>query len=109
MPLQVVACEHYFEDATRFRKWVVEQFSLGNQIITEMMDDQAQAWTKVDSGKNQQDTFKALNSLLLDRGAHMTEAISKLKPGQVCNYLAPEILLLHYFHIHEIDRALFRF
>ena len=86
MNMQVVACEHYFEDATHFRKWVMEQFTMGNQIVTEMMDDQAKTWIRVDSGKNQQETFQALSSLLLDRGAHMIEAISKLKLGQVCKY-----------------------
>ena len=88
MQIPVVACEHYFEDATHLRRWVMDQFSLGNQIVTEMMDNQAQEWTKVEPGRNQQDTFKALSSLLLDRGAHMAEAVSKLKPGQVCNHLS---------------------
>ena len=85
MQIPVVACEYYFEDAMRLRRWVMDQFSLGNQIVTEMMDNQAQEWTKVEPGKNQQDTFQALSSLLLDRGAHMAEAVSKLKPGQVCD------------------------
>ena len=85
MLIPVVAVEHYFEDATRLRKWVMDQFSLGNQIVTEVMDDQAQEWTKAEQGKNQQDTFQVLSSLLLDRGAHMAEAVSKLKPGQVCD------------------------
>ena len=83
MQISVVAVEHYFEDATRLRKWVTEQFRLGNQIVTEMMDKQAQEWTKVEPGKNQQDTFQALSSLLLDRGAHMAEAVSKMTHGQV--------------------------
>ena len=87
MQIPVVAVEHYFEDATRLRKWVMDQFRLGNQIVTEMMDNQAQEWTKVEPGKNQQDTFQALSSLLLDRGAHMAEAVSKLIDGQVCNQL----------------------
>ena len=87
MQIPVVAVEHYFEDATRLRKWVMDQFRLGNQIVTEVMDNQAQEWTKVEPGKNQQDTFQALSSLLLDRGAHMAEAVSKLKHGQVCNQL----------------------
>ena len=85
MLIPVVAVEHYFEDATRLRKWVMDQFRLGNQIVTEVMDDQAQEWTKAEQGKNQQDTFQVLSSLLLDRGAHMAEAVSKLKPGQVCD------------------------
>ena len=85
MQIPVVAVEHYFEDAMRLRKWVMDQFRLGNQIVTEVMDDQAQEWTKVEPGKNQQDTFQVLSSLLLDRGAHMAEAVSKLKPGQVCD------------------------
>ena len=87
MQISVVAVEHYFEDATRLRKWVTDQFRLGNQIVTEMMDNQAQEWTKVEPGKNQQDIFQALSSLLLDRGAHMAEAVSKLIHGQVCNQL----------------------
>ena len=87
MQISVVAVEHYFEDATRLRKWVLDQFRLGNQIVTEVMDNQAQEWTKVEPGKNQQDTFQALSSLLLDRGAHMAEAVSKLIHGQVCNQL----------------------
>ena len=87
MQISVVAVEHYFEDATRLRKWVTDQFRLGNQIVTEVMDNQAQEWTKVEPGKNQQDTFQALSSLLLDRGAHMAEAVSKLIHGQVCNQL----------------------
>ena len=87
MQIPVVAVEHYFEDATRLRKWVMDQFRLGNQIVTEVMDNQAQEWTKVEPGKNQQDTFQALSSLLLDRGAHMAEAVSKLIHGQVCNQL----------------------
>ena len=87
MQISVVAVEHYFEDATRLRKWVTEQFRLGNQIVTEMMDNQAQEWTKVEPGKNQQDTFQALSSLLLDRGAHMAEAVSKMTHGQVYSQL----------------------
>ena len=87
MQISVVAVEHYFEDATRLRKWVTEQFRLGNQIVTEMMDNQAQEWTKMGPGKNQQDTFQALSSLLLDRGAHMAEAVSKMTHGQVCSQL----------------------
>ena len=94
MQIPVVACEHYFEDATHLRRWVMDQFSLGNQIVTEMMDNQAQEWTKVEPGRNQQDTFKALSSLLLDRGAHMAEAVSKLKPGQVCNHLSQKTFLI---------------
>ena len=87
MQISVVAVEHYFEDATRLRKWVTEQFRLGNQIVTEMMDNQAQEWTKMGPGKNQQDTFQALSSLLLDRGAHMAEAVSKMTHGQVYGQL----------------------
>ena len=87
MQISVVAVEHYFEDATRLRKWVTEQFRLGNQIVTEMMDNQAQEWTKMGPGMNQQDTFQALSSLLLDRGAHMAEAVSKMTHGQVYNQL----------------------
>ena len=83
MQISVVAVEHYFEDATRLRKWVTEQFRLGNQIVTQMMDTQAQEWTKLGPGKNQQDTFQTLSSLLLDRGAHMAEAVSKMTQGQV--------------------------
>ena len=83
MQISVVAVEHYFEDATRLRKWVTEQFRLGNQIVTQMMDTQAQEWTKMGPGKNQQDTFQTLSSLLLDRGAHMAEAVSKMTHGQV--------------------------
>lgn len=86
MNMQVVAFVHYFEDASKFRKWAMEQFTMGNQIVTEMMDDQAKIWLQVDSGKNQKETYQVLGSLLLDRGAHMMEAISKLKPGQVCTY-----------------------
>ena len=87
MQISVVAVEHYFEDATRLRKWVTEQFRLGNQIVTQMMDTQAQEWTKMGPGKNQQDTFQTLSSLLLDRGAHMAEAISKMTHGQVYGQL----------------------
>ena len=83
MQISVVAVEQYFEDATRLRKWVTEQFRLGNQIVTQMMDTQAQEWTKMGPGKNQQDTFQTLSSLLLDRGAHMAEAVSKMTHGQV--------------------------
>ena len=88
MQISVVAVEHYFEDATRLRKWVTEQFRLGNQIVTQMMDTQAQEWTKMGPGKNQQDTFQALSSLLLDRGAYMAEAVSKMTHGQVCSKLS---------------------
>ena len=87
MQISVVAVEHYFEDATRLRKWVTEQFRLGNQIVTQMMDTQAQEWTKLGPGKSQQDTFQTLSSLLLDRGAHMAEAVSKMTHGQVYNQL----------------------
>ena len=87
MQISVVAVEHYFEDATRLRKWVTEQFRLGNQIVTQMMDTQAQEWTKMGPGKNQQDTFQTLPSLLLDRGAHMAEAVSKMTHGQVYGQL----------------------
>ena len=87
MQISVVAVEHYFEDATRLRKWVTEQFRLGNQIVTQMMDTQAQEWTKMGPGKNQQDTFQTLSSLLLDRGAHMAEAVSKMTHGQVYSQL----------------------
>ena len=87
MQISVVAVEHYFEDATRLRKWVTEQFRLGNQIVTQMMDTQAQEWTKMGPGKNQQDTFQTLSSLLLDRGAHMAEAVSKMTHGQVYGQL----------------------
>ena len=88
MQISVVAVEHYFEDATRLRKWVTEQFRLGNQIVTQMMDTQAQEWTKMGPGKNQQDTFQTLSSLLLDRGAHMAEAVSKMTHGQVYGQLS---------------------
>ena len=87
MQISVVAVQHYFEDATRLRKWVTEQFRLGNQIVTQMMDTQAQEWTKMGPGKNQQDTFQTLSSLLLDRGAHMAEAVSKMTHGQVYGQL----------------------
>ena len=87
MQISVVAVQHYFEDATRLRKWVTEQFRLGNQIVTQMMDTQAQEWTKLGPGKNQQDTFQTLSSLLLDRGAHMAEAVSKMTHGQVYGQL----------------------
>ena len=84
---QVIAFESYFEDAARFRKWAMEKFSTGEEIITAKMDDQTRGYLRVDSSKNQQETHQILHSLLLDRGAHMLEAISKLQPNQVCRYL----------------------
>ena len=87
MQISVVAVEHYFEDATRLRDWVLEQFRLGNHIVPQMMDHQAQEWTKLGPGKTQQETFRTLSSLLLDRGAHMAEAVSKMTHGQVYGQL----------------------
>ena len=87
MNAKVVAFEHYFQDGSKLCKWAMDKFSLGEEVIMMKMDDPTRGWLQVDSGKNQQETHNLLSSLLLDRGAHMLEAIGKLKPNQVCNYL----------------------
>ena len=87
MNAKVIAFEHYFQDGSKFCKWAMDKFSLGEEVVMMKMDDPTKGWLQVDSGKNQQETHQLLSSLLLDRGAHMLEAISKLKPNQVCNYL----------------------
>ena len=87
MNAKVVAFEHYFQDGSKLCKWAMDKFSLGEEVVMMKMDDPTRGWLQVDSGKNQMETHNLLSALLLDRGAHMLEAIGKLKPNQVRNYL----------------------
>ena len=87
MNAKVIAFEHYFQDGSKLCKWAMDKFSLGEEVVMMKMDDPTRGWLQVDSGKNQMETHNLLSALLLDRGAHMLEAIGKLKPNQVSHYL----------------------
>ena len=96
MNAKVVAFEHYFQDGSKLCKWAMDKFSLGEEVIMMKMDDSTRGWLQVDSRKNQMETHNLLSALLLDRGAHMLEAIGKLKSHQVCNYFLQFYFVFHF-------------
>ena len=79
----VVAFEHFFDYNGKNQKWVMDQMNFNANIVVDHQDDDAKKWARTDSNLNQGETFLSLANLLHDRGAHLTQNLSRLEPHQV--------------------------
>ena len=80
---RVVAFEHYFDQGSKLQRWVLDQINFSTEMVIDHMDEEAKKWLRMDSNLGQSETFLMLGNLLHDRGAHLIQDISKLKPNQV--------------------------
>ena len=79
----IVAFEHFFDYNGKNQKWVMDQMNFNANIVVDHLDDNVKKWARTDSNLNQSETFLSLVNLLHDRGAHLTQNLSRLEPHQV--------------------------
>ena len=87
----IIAFEHFFDQNGKNQKWVLDQMNFNADTMVDSLDDDAKKWLKMDSNLNQSETFLSLANLLHDRGAHLTQDLSKLQPNLLHNLLPKSV------------------